>query len=142
VPSFLLHTCYAEQLELSKNFTEVHKIYTKLLDGIREDLESIEARELSAASISLDSEGITNISADSTLTNGASSSFSSQKSDDKLGKSAELVRRKQDYGLAYIMYIRFALRAEGVESSRLVFAKARREKWTPWEVFEAAGTNR
>ena len=37
------------------------------------------------------------------------------------------------------MYIRFALRAEGVDASRAAFAKARKDKLTTWEVFEAAG---
>ena len=37
------------------------------------------------------------------------------------------------------MYIRFARRAEGVRSSRTVFSKARKERWTPWEVYESAG---
>lgn len=51
----------------------------------------------------------------------------------------EMRERRQEYGLVYIMYIRFALRAEGVDASRGVFSKARKDKWTPWEVFEAAG---
>ncbi|KAH8109146.1 hypothetical protein DFH11DRAFT_1628762 [Phellopilus nigrolimitatus] len=49
-----------------------------------------------------------------------------------------LRERQQEYGLVYIVYIRFALRAEGVDASRAVFWKARKNKWTTWEVFESA----
>jgi cleavage stimulation factor subunit 3 len=35
--------------------------------------------------------------------------------------------------------MRFARRSEGVKSSRLVFSKARRDRWLPWEVYEADG---
>jgi cleavage stimulation factor subunit 3 len=37
------------------------------------------------------------------------------------------------------MYMRFARRAEGVKSSRMAFGKARKDRWAPWEVYEAAG---
>ncbi|KAH8101056.1 hypothetical protein DFH11DRAFT_1669019, partial [Phellopilus nigrolimitatus] len=36
--------------------------------------------------------------------------------------------RQREYGLVYIVYIRFALRAEGVDASRAVFWKARKNK--------------
>lgn len=34
--------------------------------------------------------------------------------------------------------MRFCRRAEGLKSSRAVFGKARKDKWTSWEVYEAA----
>lgn len=40
--------------------------------------------------------------------------------------------------MAWIMYMRFCRRAEGLKSYRAVFAKARKDKWTTWEVYEAA----
>lgn len=65
------------------------------------------------------------------------SSFTSPKSEKP--KSQELTTRREEYGQVYVMYIRFALRSGGVEASRQAFAKARKDKWTPWQVFEAAG---
>ena len=50
-----------------------------------------------------------------------------------------LTEKRQEFGVVYIMYMRFAMRHEGLDAFRAVFAKARKEKWTPWIVFEAAG---
>jgi cleavage stimulation factor subunit 3 len=48
-------------------------------------------------------------------------------------------RQKQHYGLVYIAYLKFTLRTTGVEAFRSLFTKARKDKWVPWEVYEAAG---
>ncbi|KAJ6613366.1 hypothetical protein B0H10DRAFT_2273893 [Mycena sp. CBHHK59/15] len=42
------------------------------------------------------------------------------------------------YSLAWIDYMRFTRRAEGVKASREVFARARKDEWVGWEVYEAA----
>jgi len=54
-------------------------------------------------------------------------------------RKKQLRKHRTEYGLACIMYMRFGMRAEGVKSSRTIFAKARNDRWTPWEVYEAAG---
>ena len=36
------------------------------------------------------------------------------------------------------MYMQFGRRAEGLQSSRAIFGNARKDRWTPWEVYEAA----
>ena len=69
----------------------------------------------------------------------ANASFNTQVSDEKLSDSAELQKRRTEYGLVWIMYVRFGRRAEGLKSQRTIFGKARKERWTPWQVYEAAG---
>ncbi|ESK96263.1 mrna 3 -end-processing protein rna14 [Moniliophthora roreri MCA 2997] len=46
---------------------------------------------------------------------------------------------RNDFGVVYIMYMRFARRANGLDAARSVFSKARKEVLlTPWPVYEAA----
>ncbi|KAH9950118.1 Suf-domain-containing protein [Amylocystis lapponica] len=141
--SFVLNFAYAEAQELAQNFEEVHATFDKFLDVLKRDLEIIENRVSSANS------SFSNGSAPATQPapsdaaqafgqQSQNSSFNTQTSDEKPPKSKELVDRRTEYGIAWIMYMRFARRAEGQKSSRAVFAKARKERWTPWEVYEAA----
>lgn len=53
--------------------------------------------------------------------------------------NSDLEDRKKEYALTYIIYMRFARRAEGVKASRSLFGKARRDKYASWEVYEAGG---
>ncbi|KAI0922183.1 hypothetical protein AcW1_004043 [Taiwanofungus camphoratus] len=146
--SFVLNFAYAEAQELQNNFEEVHATFNKFLEVLRSDLEAIESRISSAnSSFSSNQSGpVAPIgSSESTLAAGLQSgsqsqntSFNTQTSDEKPSKSKELADRRTEYGIAWIVYMRFARRAEGLKSSRAVFARARRERWTPWEVYEAA----
>ncbi|EEB95103.1 hypothetical protein MPER_05983 [Moniliophthora perniciosa FA553] len=46
---------------------------------------------------------------------------------------------RNDFGVVYIIYMRFARRADGLEAARSVFSKARKDVLlTPWPVYEAA----
>ncbi|KAF9487360.1 hypothetical protein BDN71DRAFT_1436920 [Pleurotus eryngii] len=36
------------------------------------------------------------------------------------------------------MYMRFARRAEDIKSARAVFQRARKDRWVPWEVYDAS----
>lgn len=162
--SFLLNFAYAEHQETLKNHAEVYAIYEKLLKLLQVELEAIEAREAQNPQNSQQSqgelaptEGTAVAGANGTehvqgegefgsqqegAANGVSSSAAGQNGSpqkDGKPKSKELADRRQEYGLVYVMYIRFALRAEGVDASRAAFAKARKDRWTTWEVFEAAG---
>ncbi|GBE79055.1 hypothetical protein BKA93DRAFT_785197 [Sparassis latifolia] len=145
--SFVLNFAYAEALETHEKFAEVHATFDKFLEVLRGDLEVIESR-VSSANSSFSS----NISCSATQTDfgqtqtallpsgiqSQNSSFNTQVSDEKPPKSKELADRRTEYGIAWIVYMRFARRAEGLKSSRAVFLKARRDRWTPWEVYEAA----
>ena len=125
----------------------MHTTFDKFLAALRTDLEALEARTKAEAAAA--SPPTPNGSGTLTVppgfidsgngTQSQNSSFNSQLSDDKPAKSSELAERRAEYGLVYIVHMRFARRAEGVKSSRAVFGKARRDRWAPWEVYEAAG---
>ncbi|EDR13145.1 uncharacterized protein LACBIDRAFT_245406 [Laccaria bicolor S238N-H82] len=115
--SYLLTFAYAEALEVKKDFAEVHTLYDKFLETLRGQLEALEQSSVAA---------------------NASFSSNGSASEEKPPKSTEVQERRTEYGLAYIMYMRFARRAEGVKSSRMAFGKSRKDRWAPWEVYEAA----
>lgn len=148
----MLNFAFAEALELQKNYAQIHLLYEKLLKRLQEELEEVETRvnnEEAAGSVPPITPtppiGLQYGENGHDIPSGGGNpltkyfSFTSGKSDGGPKKSKELSHRRQEYGLVYIMYIRFALRAEGVDASRTAFAKARKDKWTTWEVFEAAG---
>jgi cleavage stimulation factor subunit 3 len=68
-----------------------------------------------------------------------SSSFNTQISKPSTPAQSESAERRAEYGLAYIVYMRFGRQAGGIKAIRAIFGKARRDRWTPWHVFEAAG---
>lgn len=126
----------------------MHATYEKFLEILRKDLEALETK-LNSGNSSSNSIGSQQKEQamvvdppSSQSQNGVpsqNSSFNTQASDDKPPKNKELTDRRTDYGIAWTMYIRFARRAEGLKSARNVFGKARRDRWTPWEVHEAEG---
>ncbi|KAF8581991.1 Suf-domain-containing protein [Ramaria rubella] len=123
--SFLLNFAYAEAQENLKNTAEVHAMYNKFIEVLHEDLEKIE--KLVAAGDSLSSNGSTSTASTSSL----SGLMSPQK---------ELARRRTELGIAWIAYMRFARRAEGLKPARTVFGKARKDKSISWEIYEAAAS--
>ncbi|RDX41229.1 Suf-domain-containing protein [Lentinus brumalis] len=136
--SFALNFDLAEVLELQGNFAEVHATYEKFLEVLQKDLEALEAKiTASKSSTSIGSQQHQTQSTDAPGTQSQVSSFSTQGSDDRPPKDKELSERRTHYGIAWINYIKFARRAEGLKSARAVFGKARRDRWTPWEVHEA-----
>ena len=146
--SFVLNFAYAEALELQGNFTDVHATFDKFLGTLRKDLEALESRvnassssNGSASSQQTQNNGDAPASASQQGPASNHSSFNTQSSDEKPPKNKELCDKRTDYGIAWIVYIRFARRAEGLRSARNVFGKARRDRWTPWEVHEAEGAS-
>ena len=139
--SFILNFAYAEALEDTKNFEEVHNTFKKFLEILRQNLETIEANEALK-------EANTSINPDSSQPNDLDNSFplsqqtntSSSQGSSSGGKNKDLNDRRTEYGIAWIVYMRFARRAESLSAARSVFTRARKDKWTPWEVYEAAGT--
>jgi cleavage stimulation factor subunit 3 len=113
------------------------------LSVLRVDLEALESR-INSANSSLSSISTTASASNPPPTTevgvpSTNSSFATQASDEKPPKSKELSERRTEYGVVWIMYMRFGRRAEGLQSSRSIFSRARKDCWTPWEVFEAAG---
>lgn len=141
--SFLLTFAYAEALEIKKDFAEVHNIYEKFLAVLVAELKTLD-QTTNAAQDGANGSGSQNPNGSG---NGANNSgdMGSQSQNSYITpveepkKKTDLQRHRTEYGLAWIMYMRFAMRAEGVRKSRAVFGKARKDPWTPWEVFEAAG---
>lgn len=151
--SFILNFAHAEAQELAKNYTEVHSTFTNLLQVVQKEVEELESRIAESSEPSASQENGMKVdlpdgqlSADisqgaglqketSIVTIGSSSSYTSS---EETPLAKQFKERKQEYGLIYVMYIRFALRAEGLPASRAVFTKARKDKFSPWEVFEAA----
>ncbi|CCM04957.1 uncharacterized protein FIBRA_07154 [Fibroporia radiculosa] len=146
--SFVLNFAYAEAQEQNQSYAEVHVTYEKFLQVLLRDLEAVESR-LQSANSSFSS--TTSAAPPPNLSEPAptlglplpgiqsqNSSFNTQVSDEKPSKNKELMERRTDYGIAWIVYMRFARRAEGLKSSRAVFGRARRERLISWEVFEAA----
>ncbi|KDR71055.1 hypothetical protein GALMADRAFT_254221 [Galerina marginata CBS 339.88] len=145
--SFLLTFAYAEALEIKKDIAEVHATYEKFLGILRTNLENLE-RTTGSANSSFSSNGSQPIVNNNGNGNGAvgasaaadvGSSFNSQSSEERRATMpTELQKHRTEYGLAWIMYMRFGMRAEGVKGSRSIFGKARRDRWAPWEIYEAA----
>ncbi|KAF8189661.1 hypothetical protein BJ912DRAFT_966052 [Pholiota molesta] len=146
--SFLLTFAYAEALEIKKDFAEVHAVYENFLSILRANLETLKKQTADAATpinppTTSNGNGNGNGAGQANTTSlsagevSAQSSFFSQ-SDDRPKQATELQKHRTEYGLVWIMYMRFAMRAEGVKPSRAVFGKARKDPWTPWEVYEAS----
>ena len=141
---------YAEAQEIKKEFADVHATYDKFLTLLRSQLEAFEQTitpantSSSTATIPTNGtgNGVNNNHAPATTEGGiqsTNSSFNTQASDERPSKNAELQKLRTEYGVAWIMYMRFGRRSEGVKSFRGIFGKARRDRLIPWEVYEASG---
>lgn len=144
--SFVLNFAYAELLEAKKEYAEVHTVFDKLIHNLHEELDALEARTNSRNSSFLtDGNKVhpTNGNGNGITTEASihsnNSSFETQNSDNKPSKSEEIAERRSEFGLVWIVYMRFARRAESLKSSRAVFGKSRKDRWTSWEVYETAG---
>ena len=145
----MLTFAYAEAQEIKKEFADVHATYDKFLTLLRSQLETFEQTTTSANTSSSTATVPTNGSGNGVVNNhtpaaepaiqSTNSSFNTQASDEKPSKNTELQKLRTEYGVAWIMYMRFGRRSEGVKSLRGIFGKARRDRWIPWEVYEASG---
>ncbi|KAI0734823.1 Suf-domain-containing protein [Fomitopsis betulina] len=137
--SFVLNFAYAEAQEAAKNNAEVHATFEKFLEVLKTDLEAVEKKIASAnSSFSSDIPQSQKTEPGDNVQPESQGSSLSDKSDEKHLKNKELTERRTEYGIAWVSYMRFARRAEGLKPSRAIFGKARKERWTPWEVYEAA----
>lgn len=143
----MLNFAYAEALEAKGDKEGIAAAYEKFTDILRLDLEALEARVASANSSFESNDGAP------TPTNGqmpglngepgsqsTNSSFETQASNDKPPKSKELAEKRTEYGLVWIMYMRAARRMDNQAAARAVFGKCRKDRWVPWQVYEASGT--
>ncbi|KIP07568.1 hypothetical protein PHLGIDRAFT_105533 [Phlebiopsis gigantea 11061_1 CR5-6] len=135
--SFILNFAYVEQQELNQNFEDVHATMDKFLGVLKKSLDDLEVQRGSPHS-SAASDQSQQVPTPVDEAFASQSATSSQSQDAKPPRDQELSDRRTEFGLAWIVYMRFARRAEGIKSARTVFGKARKDRWTPWEVYEAA----
>ncbi|KAK1224668.1 mRNA 3'-end-processing protein rna14 [Marasmius sp. AFHP31] len=130
--SYVLNFELAEALEIKKEYGEVRKLYLNFLATLRAQLTALDEAEkarIVAETASKDEN-------DQTQQTQPTEPPSSQGSD--TGTSREFEDQRKEYGLVYIMFMRFVRRAEGVNAFRAIFLQARRDVFTPWQVYEAA----
>ncbi|KAF9487681.1 Suf-domain-containing protein [Pleurotus eryngii] len=140
----LLNFAYAEVLEAKGDVKAVHEVYGQLLTLLQKALKSLEAANKVPNSPTSFSGDAPNASTagnsvpglSDTGLNSNNSSFSTD--DSKPPNVKEMNERRSEYGVVYIMYMRFARRAEEIKSARAVFQRARKDRWVPWEVYDAS----
>jgi hypothetical protein len=54
-------------------------------------------------------------------------------------KTRHLQDRRTAYGIAWIQYMRVAGKMESRDLAHAIFARAKKDPWTPWNVYDATG---
>ncbi|KZV84585.1 hypothetical protein EXIGLDRAFT_624012 [Exidia glandulosa HHB12029] len=103
--SYLLTFAYAEIEEQLKNLEEVHTAYNTFIDALHAELEEMDATQRQLV---------------------ASASVNSIQAASQ--HELTMADRRQELGIVWIQYMRFARRAEGLKPARTVFSKARKDK--------------
>ncbi|KAF8320076.1 Suf-domain-containing protein, partial [Clavulina sp. PMI_390] len=131
--SFLLHFAYAELCESLHQVQEAQGAFENLIKSLHTQLESIEAgiaTEVAAARDSVPQ------------TDGANPELALERDErekavvDRHTKELDVMRG--ELGVVWIMWMRFARRAQGLRPARGIFTQARKDKFCPWSVYEAA----
>ncbi|KAL0563898.1 mRNA 3'-end-processing protein rna14 [Marasmius crinis-equi] len=134
--SFVLNFEIAEILERKKEYKEVHETYQTFLDTLRAELTTLEetgkAKFVAEAAAAENTQGDEN----GPLTQSTQPSPGQESGAKSL--SDELIERRKEHSLVYIMYMRFARRAEGTTAFRTAFSEARKDPFTSWQIFDAA----
>lgn len=114
---------------------DAHTAFEALINALHAQLESADsaiAAEVEAVRASVPSTGVMN---------GELALERDERERAVLEKhNKELDVMKGELGVVWIMLMRFARRAEGLRPARGIFTKARKDKYCPWSVYEAAGT--
>lgn len=131
----MLTYAYIEALEIDKKYDEVKATLDEFVDALKPELERLEARVLAKAAEKAKDDDPMDGSQETELTSNPSSTAHQRKDPEE----QEFEERKKEYGVVYIMYMRFIRRTEGVIGSRGIFKKARADKFVGWNVYEAAG---
>ncbi|PPQ85539.1 hypothetical protein CVT26_012750 [Gymnopilus dilepis] len=112
--SHLLTFALAEIFEIQDKYEDVHKIFTRLLSNLRSHLEeSGKSRSSSQTSLR------------------------SNKPQDAV--ELEDSERQKEYNLAWIVYMRFVMRVEGLKALQSVLHRVRFDRWVTWGTYEASG---
>lgn len=140
--SFLLTFALAELEEERENFTDCHNIFQALIKHLDDEIEDLTKSVVAEVEAARGPE----------IPPAASSEMESDESDfarlvrerEERGKIVQ-ERRGKDIqgvktaaGIVWVMYMRFARRAEGLKAARIVFGKARKSPNVTWHMFEAS----
>ncbi|KAG8882441.1 mRNA 3'-end-processing protein rna14 [Tulasnella sp. 331] len=136
--SFVLSFALAELMETQKNLPAAHAAYDALITTLSKNLDALDAQikvevEDARASVLQNSH---NGTVDDSTPAVVEAEDRARKVKER--RSKDLEAAKSELGIVWIMLMRFARRAEGPKPARVIFAKARRDKWSAWCVYEAA----
>jgi cleavage stimulation factor subunit 3 len=145
ISSFLLNLAYIEIQEIKKNKSETVIAFDNFLTVLRANLEVI-GSQVNADKLSAESNNAASAIGSTPATTGSTeivtklnTSANVQGANKTSSKSKSLAEWRKEYGLVWIMYMRAARRVISVRKSRDIFGEARKDRWVPWEVWEAAG---
>ncbi|WWC90032.1 uncharacterized protein L201_004962 [Kwoniella dendrophila CBS 6074] len=144
--SYLITFALAELLEDLSQFPAVHELYQAFLSSLApeiDDLKEVIEREVDMAKgpeippvapgtdINMDEDGISEHQrmVDERENRG-------KLVEERRGKEVEDLSKGVNVG--WVMYMRFARRAEGIKAARAVFGKARKSPYLTWHTFEAS----
>ncbi|KAL0062216.1 mRNA 3'-end-processing protein rna14 [Marasmius tenuissimus] len=133
--SFALNFALAEALEAKKEYTEVDAVYNKFISILRDEMNALDTAEKTRLAEQAEVSAPTESNAIALgrpvdqLNGGLSNPSSST--------SKEIEERRREYGTVYINYMRFVRRVEGVNATRPLFIKARKDPLIPWQVYES-----
>lgn len=151
--SLLLHYAYAESEESKGHNEECHKVYNGLLERLQAEIEStntamqieikdaleekarIEAQEKAARNQNMMKDNDDEDEVSEEVRNQEKESIRRAITDSKTEQLNELKRLAAS---VWIMQMRFARRAEGIQQARGVFSRARKWPHITWHVFEAS----
>ncbi|WVQ78099.1 hypothetical protein IAT38_000180 [Cryptococcus sp. DSM 104549] len=147
--SFLLTFSFTEVEEGRKNYAACHQLYTALIDRLNPEVDDL--RKKIAVEVEI-ARGPPIPGADTAVAGGdvdmnGNETSEAQKLAEEREARGRLVaeRRGKDVeqamvgiSMVWIMYMRFARRAEGIKASRGVFGKARKSPHLTWHTFEAS----
>lgn len=139
--SFLLSFALAELEEDARNFAECHAIFTNLIERLNVEIDELKIAVEKEVEVA---RGPEVPAAAHELNNEESDYARLVRERDERGR-AVAERRGKDVddakaalGIVWVMYMRFARRAEGLKAARLVFGKARKSPHVTWHSFEAS----
>lgn len=158
--SLLLHYAYIESEESKGSFEECHRVYNALVERLQAEIERVVAATQVEIADALDDKARYEL--EEKARRAAATAADERMHEDGDGddgevseavriqeresiraaitesKAEELNELKRLTANVWIMQMRFARRAEGVQAARAVFSRARKSAHTTWQVFEAS----
>jgi cleavage stimulation factor subunit 3 len=122
--SFLLNFAYAEAQENANNYLQARLTFQNLIKILQAEFDDEAERR--------DKNDLNHLAIVQQYSFLSESTITPQKA---------FAKRRMELSIAWIMYIRFARRSEGLKEMRSVFDTARMDKWIGWQVYEATGIN-